>query len=232
MKVEIKLDLNPGKRFPLHRKYDDQAFPQECGFELDLKSGLLSTYISAEIGNAIPEPVWNNRILRFEIEPLLIATKIQEIAEANVERFQTILDGSEIIWNGSNNVGRLNDAANDLHEEWKQLCLGFEASQLITVEELMEYVQEPQTLAELEEVVNTMVGYDGTEGFYLMYEPGHWIERDILYWLIEKRLYAGEKIGPEIARLIIDWNIDVGVWQSELRAFAAAEAAQNKGGIS
>ena len=225
MKIEIKLNLDPSKRFPLYLKYDSQIFPQPCGFELDLKSGVLRAFVSNEIGNAIPEAVWNSRVLRFEIEPLLTAPKIQELAEANLEKFQAILDGSEIVWNGSNNVGKLNDEAFSLHEEWNQLCLGFEESQLITVAELMEYEQEPTTLAELEELVKKLVDYDGIKGFYMYGPDPDWLERDVLHWIIEDRLYAGEPIAPEIARLIIDWNIDVGAWQSDLQAFAAAEAA-------
>ena len=220
-KVEIKLDLDD-TRFPLYRKYPMEMFPQPCGFELDLESGVLTTFVSGEVGNAVPEPVWNNRILRFEIEPLLTSAKIQELAEANIEKFQAVLDGSEIVWNGSNYVGKLDDAAVSLHEEWNQLCLGYEESQLITVPELMEYEQEPQTLAELRALVEKMVGYDGIEGLYEREPEANWIEEEILDWLIEERLYAGEKIGPEIAKLIMERDIFVGsIWEEDLQAFAA-----------
>lgn len=212
-KLEIDLRLDMDERFPLHLHYDGQFEPQPCGFELDLESGKLTTFINGEIGNAVPEPVWNNRVLRFKISPYLMPKDIKNLAEDSKERFQEILEGAEVVWNDSNWIGRLSDRAWELHDEWNDLCLGYEDSVLLTVEEQMQFLEEPKTLADLNSLVEELIAYDekhgGNYGYYKKEPDADWIEREVIDWLIEYRLQQWEPISQEMAQLIIDREIDV-----------------------
>lgn len=71
--------------------------------------------------NGVPAKVWHGIVSRFHIPNLKSAARaslIEEITDA-AERLRT---GTEIVWDGSNHVGRANDDARDAAEEITLAC--------------------------------------------------------------------------------------------------------------
>lgn len=211
------------KRFPIYMQYDGQSQHQPCGLELNLKTGEMTEFCSGEIGNAVPTGVWHSTVLRFSVDPFTMRDGLIALAEEHREAFQMILDTSEIVWNGNNHVGRLSAEANNFIEEWDQQCCGNDGKhnvRIISVEDQMQYEQQPNTKSELETLVETLLGYDGDFGYYETEPNHHDIESDVLDYMIERVLYQGDDVGAEIAQLILERGKDVGAWQEELEAFA------------
>lgn len=108
--------LNPDDPMVLYHHYPGQVSRQDAYIALDLDNGTMWADWDAEIGNAVPESVWHNRVIRYPIPPVQPATAnalMQEIAPLA----QRVLDGSWIEWDGSNHVGHLNAHAQSAEEE-------------------------------------------------------------------------------------------------------------------
>ena len=215
------------KRFPIYAQYADQHQHQPCGLQLNLKTGELTDFCSGEIGNAVPTGVWHDTVIRFNVNPFIMREGLIALAEEHSESFQMILDTSEIVWNGSNEVGRLSDDAKHFIEEWDLNCFGNDGEHnvtIISVEDQMQYEQLPATKAVLDELVKKLISYDGGGGYYETEPNYHDIESDVLDYMIQYVLQNGEEIGSEIAALILEREKDVGAWQEELEAFAGEQS--------
>jgi hypothetical protein len=96
--------------------YPGQNGAQDCFIELDLRDGAMTANYNGEIGNAIPSTVYHGVVRRYPIPVLQPAT-----ANALMERIaplaQRVLDGAEIVWDGSNHVARLNADARRAEDE-------------------------------------------------------------------------------------------------------------------
>lgn len=221
------LNINISKsseRFPIYAQYAGQHQHQPCGLELNLKTGELTEFCSGEIGNAVPTGVWHSTVLRFSVNPYIMRDGLIALAEEHREAFQMILDTSEIVWNGSNQVGRLSAEADNFIEEWEMQCYGNDGKYnvtIISVEDQMQYEQRPETKEELDALVKKLLSYDGDNCYYEKEPHYHHIESDVLDYMIQYVLQNGEEIGSEIAALILERGKDVGAWQQELEEFAA-----------
>lgn len=105
----------------LHCQYPGQTSPQECYLELDLEEETLTADYDAEIGGAVPFAVWHGRRRRFPI-PALSATAVNALMEEVLPLAERIVAGSEIVWDGSNHIGQLDDDAVDAEAELDQIC--------------------------------------------------------------------------------------------------------------
>lgn len=211
------------KRFPIYMQYDGQSQHQPCGLELDLKTGELTDFYSGEIGNAVPMSVWHGTVLRFTVDPYIMRDGLIALAEEYSERFQMILDTSEAEWDDSNWVGHLSPEAKNFIEQWDQRGYGKDGQYnvtLISVEDQMQYEQLPATKVDLDALVKNLLDYDGDAGYYETEPNYHDIESDVLDYMIERVLFGGDDLAPEIAQLILEQGKEVGAWQEELEAFA------------
>jgi hypothetical protein len=101
--------------------YPSQSQPQDAFLELDLQDGVMRCDYGGEIGNGYPESVFHGRVLRFTI-PALTATAANLLLDEAVGLAQRILAGAEIVWNGNNHVGRLDQDATAAAEALSELC--------------------------------------------------------------------------------------------------------------
>lgn len=212
------------KRFPIYMQYDGQSQHQPCGLELDLQTRELTDFCSGEIGNSVPMSVWHDTVLRFSVDPYIMRDGLIALAEEYSERFQMILDTSEVEWDGSNWVGRLSPEAKNFIEQWDQRGYGKDGQHnvmIISVEDQMQYEQLPVTKVDLDALVKYLLDYDGDAGYYETEPSYQGIESDVLNYMIQCVLQKDEEIGPEIAALILERETDVGAWQQELEGFAA-----------
>ena len=66
---------------PLYAHFDGQTSPQDAYVELDLEGGNMYADYSGEVGNGIPERIWNGRATRFDIDPHLTASEINDLLD-------------------------------------------------------------------------------------------------------------------------------------------------------
>lgn len=106
----------------LYHRYSDETEPQGCYIALDLEDGRMWASYHAESGNAEPEEVHHDRVLRFYLSDVLHGPTANELMAEIEPLAQIILDDSEIIWDGNNYVGRLGDEAQTAAYEIEQVC--------------------------------------------------------------------------------------------------------------
>ena len=185
--LHINLNLKPTDRLPLHAHYDGQHYPQQSGLELDTRTGELSTFINGEVGNAVPVDVWDNIVLRFAVSPYASPTAISDLADDHSDFFQAILDDQI--------------TAQDALNHWHQASLGEVGdTHVITVTDQMQYEKIPTTEAELSELVDILIGYDGEDN--MLYETAptpEAIRSEVLEYLVD---YRPDRITPEIQSII------------------------------
>lgn len=105
----------------LYCHYPRQFERQDCHIALDLETGRMSADYNPEIGTAIPMSVFHNRTLWWDI-PCLTADAANSLMEELRPLAQRILDGSEIEWDGNNNVGHLDADAQAASDEIAEMC--------------------------------------------------------------------------------------------------------------
>lgn len=103
-------------------QYPGQSNPQPAYIELDLEYKTLSADYSGEIGNAMPMAVYHNRVLRFSISQFISGGKINEILNDPklLGLCEQVVANHIIVWDGNNNVGKLNINGQDAVQriEW------------------------------------------------------------------------------------------------------------------
>jgi hypothetical protein len=94
----------------LHRHYARQTSPQPCYVELDTETGRLRCVVSGEIGSGVPVRVWHGIVQRWRI-PALKADAANALLDELRPLAAEVYEGTRTVWDGSNHVGRLDDAA-------------------------------------------------------------------------------------------------------------------------
>lgn len=124
--------------FELYCAYDGQE--QDCMIELDLETGQLDASYNPEIGNAVPMHVWDGIVRRYSI-PCLSSQGANRAMEAILPLAQRVVDGAEVVWDGSNWVSKLNeDAEKAEYEIQKELQPeNFSDSDFVAVWEASEF---------------------------------------------------------------------------------------------
>lgn len=105
----------------IYHWYSREPAPQPAFIELDLRSGELSADYDAEVSRAVPESVFHHRVLRFTI-PLLPPDAVNELLDEASPVAQRILNGAVVGWNGNNEVGTLDQDAQEAEQELNDLC--------------------------------------------------------------------------------------------------------------
>jgi hypothetical protein len=105
----------------LYEKFRGQNQRQPVFVELDLESGDLSAYVSPDIGNGMPERVYNRRAIRWEI-PVLTPEACNALLDEIEPHAGILWDGSTIEFDGRNHVGTLDDDAQDAVQTISDLC--------------------------------------------------------------------------------------------------------------
>ncbi|WP_461367790.1 hypothetical protein [Candidatus Darwinibacter acetoxidans] len=98
--------------------------PQTPYLELDLTSPDNAIHIDTYCQiDGTPISVWHGVVRRYYLSPKTNAEALTTDINAGVfdDLFQRIVDGSEVEWNGSNYVARLNEDAREAEEELEKL---------------------------------------------------------------------------------------------------------------
>ena len=96
----------------LYHKYPGQSERQDCYLELDLEAETLMCDWNCDIGNAVPMAVWHGMVRRYTI-PCLTSAAANALMDEILPIAERIFAGYERVWDGSNNVGRLDEDAAD-----------------------------------------------------------------------------------------------------------------------
>ena len=100
---------------PLYYHYSGQYNAQPAYIEIDPAALNITADYSGVIGNAVPEAVWNGRIVRVMVHSSISGRDLTALF--NDESFHNLVEriiaGHETFWNGSNYVGRDNDDASE-----------------------------------------------------------------------------------------------------------------------
>lgn len=94
--------------------YEGNQKPQDCYIDLDLQSGDMDAGFCGD--NMTPMSVWNGRTRRWRI-PALRTTVANRILREITPLAEIVLSGSEVVWDGNNNVGRLSEDAKAASEQ-------------------------------------------------------------------------------------------------------------------
>ena len=100
---------------PLYKHYRGQVDPQPAFIEFDLRGGPITAGYSGEIGNAVPHDVWHGLIRRIPVSPYVTEEALDGFisSEKTAELVELVRGNSQVVWNGHNYVGRLNEAAEE-----------------------------------------------------------------------------------------------------------------------
>lgn len=100
--------------------HDGRDGEQPCVVELECENGALSADYLVDSGTT-PGEVWHGLTQQWGI-PLLTADTANALMHRIAPLAQKVLDGYEEIWDGSNHVGRLTEAASAASDKIERMC--------------------------------------------------------------------------------------------------------------
>lgn len=107
----------PDEPNPLHLHYLGQYEPQGAYVQIH-PDGEVEFGVNGEVGNAVPEAAFHNRIVRIcGVSPYLSRKGIAQLMADIKDKLAAIHEGHSIEWNGNNKVGRLTDEAYAARED-------------------------------------------------------------------------------------------------------------------
>jgi hypothetical protein len=109
---------DPGE---LHHHYPNEIRPQPVVLSLDLEGGWLTCRYNPEVGNALPEAVYYNLALWWDL-PILTAEAANRLLDDAKPLAQRILNGAEIRWTGDRHASVFDRDAEAAREEMAALC--------------------------------------------------------------------------------------------------------------
>lgn len=105
----------------MYCQFGGQYEAQDCYVWIDPGAREMGAEYNAEIGNAVPMPVWHHLMLRFSI-PVLTADAANSLLEELEPLARRICDGFETEWDGSNWVGEYDNDAEAASAEIERIC--------------------------------------------------------------------------------------------------------------
>ena len=81
-KTTVTIDhIDTDTLHPLYAQYDGQVTAQPSYVELDLDSGNLSADYSSAVGGGVPVRVWEGDVVRYDVDPHLTASEINDLLD-------------------------------------------------------------------------------------------------------------------------------------------------------
>jgi hypothetical protein len=106
----------PDREMPLHLHYPGQHEPQGAYVQLH-PDGEVEFGVNGEVGNALPELVFHDRIVRISgVDPYLTLEGIDKLHREIRPLLEEIAEGHSVEWDGSNNAGRFTEEADEARE--------------------------------------------------------------------------------------------------------------------
>ena len=222
-------------RFPVHCQYGGQHQPQPAYIYLDLRDGDCGADYNGEMGST-PCLQWHNIFLTFPISAETMADQIEELINSNADKFQAILDDSEIEWDGNNNVGKFGETATEILTELAFFVGddGYNPDGIQSFDSLLTMIDSSyfeewlgdtiESDYDLESLSESLVLMDGEGDCYFTDEmkDSNAILCQLKHIWSEK-LYSGHDIPKEVAQYLLnDGSCDDSQWLDELNEFANA----------
>jgi hypothetical protein len=107
---------------PLYRRYPQQCNAQDAYISLYPEDAEMHADWNVEVGNAIPMTVFHGIRRRYKVSEYLTSNEINALMEEITPLAQRVCEGFEVVWDGNNNVGRLNEDALEAEDELRELC--------------------------------------------------------------------------------------------------------------
>lgn len=108
------------KLHPLYAQYDGQCTAQPSYVELDLDSGNLGADYSSAIGGGVPIRVWEGDVVRYDVDPHLTASEINDLLDEIAPIAQEWIDARQGDGLDSDTISYVIDAEFKI----QQLCEG------------------------------------------------------------------------------------------------------------
>lgn len=212
---------------PLFAHYQGQVQPQPAYVSLDLNTGEIDADYSGEIGNGMPADVWHGVVRRYKIAVDLTADQVTKLLDDIKPKLQRVLDGSEVVWDGSNWVGELDEDAANAEDELNMVSpFGTEMGGLV-ITDLAEWLAnggEESWLPEADADIAEFIRDFDLDGYVAGEDIG-----DTLMDMWANRLYNGEPLPTNVAQALIeDGRCDDSAWTDELAANARGETHENQ----
>lgn len=136
--ITVKTE-NLNETCPVYCQYQGQHQPQPAYIELDCRAGgELEADYSGEIGNAVPMYYWHNLAVRWGIPAETTGTSLQTLFSDSdfLACCQSIVDGFDDRWDGSNWVGTYTENAQAAIEEAERIITAaIESAEVSSAEE-------------------------------------------------------------------------------------------------
>lgn len=207
---------------PLYCYYRGQMQAQPAYATLNLKTGAVSADYSGDVGNGMPAEVWHGRVRRYPINNHLTGAQTGELLDSLLPVFQRILSGSEIVWDGNNNVGVLNEDAAAAEAELierGELGADYEAA-LIT--DLREWLSAGNKSDWMPETGDAAEFLDQLEAHIKREFTVIQNIQDVVADMWADELYDGNDLPQCVAEyLIADGRCEDSQWTEELAAYSA-----------
>lgn len=116
--------ISPTGTAPLYEKYPSQINAQPAFLQLNPESKTVSFGITYTPGPpyGTPMEVFHGHVLRWHVHNELTVRGCDDLVADLMPLLERIVAGHEVVWNGSNHVGRLNNDATDANESVDQFC--------------------------------------------------------------------------------------------------------------
>ncbi len=115
-------------------KYEGQTGQQSAHIEIDTEVDGCDVCVSiepnAEIGNGVPERVWNRRAIRLDVCPNLTDEEADALADRIAPLAAELYAGDHLTieWNGHNHVGTRSERGDEILDEIRNMVEGMEGS--------------------------------------------------------------------------------------------------------
>ena len=107
---------------PLYTQYAGQVTAQPSYVEFDLDSGNLGADYSSAVGGGVPVRVWNEEVLRFDIDPQLTASEINALLDKVAPIAKNLLIAYSLSDVLDHRVKSQRDRVEDYKFEISQIC--------------------------------------------------------------------------------------------------------------
>lgn len=107
--ITIVTDNIEGSRAPLYYKFDGQWNAQTAYIEVDTEERTVTADCNHEISNCVPERVFDGIVIRINVPNNVDGDSLASFMNENASAFEFICDSIDVEWDGSNNVGVVND---------------------------------------------------------------------------------------------------------------------------
>lgn len=150
-----------GHRPVLYHQYPQQNSAQRAFLAIDTRGeGTLGADWDAEIGGAVPMSVWHGLVRRFRIPNNITEDGLHRLLSDPLilALAQRIIDGTEEVWDGRNNVGRANADARKAEDELETILEAISEDDCIPVwdaEEWLSTMTPKEIASELERLACT-----------------------------------------------------------------------------